>query len=387
MMAEQVLWLFVDLIPQRDQSTLTSTRLKQKSTTTMGKKSKTKAKAGGGGSTKATPSLASSSTGRSPVDGVSTSGGGSSKQNKLKCIRCLAKIKDADKANACLGCSDIYCWRCERKDFDDCWNGGGKGCICPMRRCSQCRSGRTLDDLCEKAGLAKERVNLCRLDTNKLQEVLGGDFRLDVLPIRICNADGCAARECYRCAISAERATGLHVCSLCFKVQCRVCVKEHARTEGAKAVLAVREKAKDGLPLLSSDIFSATAALRSATPDSMLYCESCKAMVCYECIDDIHLQSFVKAGAEMKSKGVDKKTIPVRCLACYYKAKPCTNPDCPNEVGVPTKRCGGCHIDRYCSVGCQAVMYPTHVERCRKIQMKRDERCAGHEKAAAESSD
>jgi hypothetical protein len=60
-----------------------------------------------------------------------------------------------------------------------------------------------------------------------------------------------------------------------------------------------------------------------------------------------------------------------QCSRCYWSAKPCTNPTCPNEVGVPTKRCGGCHIDRYCSVDCQLAAYPAHVNRCHKIQEKR----------------
>ena len=63
------------------------------------------------------------------------------------------------------------------------------------------------------------------------------------------------------------------------------------------------------------------------------------------------------------------------CPSCteekYWSTKPCTNPTCPNEVGVPTKRCGGCHLDRYCSVECQAAAYPDHVARCLKIQAKR----------------
>ena len=36
-----------------------------------------------------------------------------------------------------------------------------------------------------------------------------------------------------------------------------------------------------------------------------------------------------------------------------------------------TKRCGGCHLDRYCSVECQTAMYPDHVGRCKRIQNKR----------------
>lgn len=59
------------------------------------------------------------------------------------------------------------------------------------------------------------------------------------------------------------------------------------------------------------------------------------------------------------------------CAFCHWSSKPCTNPSCPNEIGVPTKRCGGCRIDRYCSVECQAEAHPHHEARCKKIQEKR----------------
>ena len=52
------------------------------------------------------------------------------------------------------------------------------------------------------------------------------------------------------------------------------------------------------------------------------------------------------------------------CMPCYWSSKPCTNPDCPNDVGVPTKRCGGCRRSRYCSKECQIAMWPEHKETC-----------------------
>eukprot|EP00562_Extubocellulus_spinifer_P007670 CAMPEP_0178502746 /NCGR_PEP_ID=MMETSP0696-20121128/17669_1 /TAXON_ID=265572 /ORGANISM="Extubocellulus spinifer, Strain CCMP396" /LENGTH=262 /DNA_ID=CAMNT_0020131825 /DNA_START=118 /DNA_END=906 /DNA_ORIENTATION=- len=52
------------------------------------------------------------------------------------------------------------------------------------------------------------------------------------------------------------------------------------------------------------------------------------------------------------------------CMPCYWSSKPCTNPDCPNEAGVPTKRCGGCRRSRYCSKECQIAMWPEHKKTC-----------------------
>ena len=83
------------------------------------------------------------------------------------------------------------------------------------------------------------------------------------------------------------------------------------------------------------------------------------------------------------SSGVEMMESQYRCSRCYWSTKPCTNPSCPNEVGVPTKRCGGCHIDRYCSIKCQLAAYPTHVKRCQKIQEKRAAVAAQVEEAMA----
>ena len=320
----------------------------------MGKKSK--AKAGGGGSTKALPSLPSSSTAGTPSAGASIGGNvgaaaaGSGKQ-KLKCIRCLANIKDAGKAHACPGCSDIYCWRCDKKDFRECSHASK--CVHPLRRCCRCQIGSTVLALRERAGLPQTDGVLDRLDTNELQEALGGDFRIDALPMRICNTDGCTVWECHQCAVSTCEQTALRVCCRCFKVQCKSCVESQDNAVGLRVFSPLVEQMEKDLS--STDIHTAAMALRSAAPDSMVDCKSCNAVFCYECTDHVHLQTLVRATNEVFRNGEDKITAPINCGTCYYKSKPCTNPDCPNEVGVPTKRCGGCHIDRYCSVECQAA--------------------------------
>ena len=53
--------------------------------------------------------------------GILTSSGGGSK--KQRCVGCLASLRDLAKAHQCPGCSLLYCWRCEKKTFEECPNG------------------------------------------------------------------------------------------------------------------------------------------------------------------------------------------------------------------------------------------------------------------------
>jgi len=315
---------------------------------------------------------------------------------KLRCICCLANLKDQAKAHPCPGCSDVFCWRCERKDFIECSNG--PKCVHPLSRCERCRCGDTLEDLCGWKGLKKAGeappFNLKRLDTNKLRDRIG-DFSLDVLPVRFCETptcsncpDNCDNWECYRCAVSSgSEKTNLEICCRCFKAQCRECLTSLRKLNGA--LLPMEESVKKGGPLSSAEIDSYAAALRSTVPDIMLPCDGdgCPVMICFECIDHVHLRGMVRAVEEelRVPSNYEKRTIPARCGTCYYKAKPCTNPSCPNDAGVPTKRCRACHIDRYCSVECQAAAYPGHVGRCKKIQEKRAEKFGGGQEKVGES--
>ena len=326
----------------------------------MGKKSKAKAKAGGGSSTKALPSPSSSSSGRSPSAGTSIGGNveaaaGKGKQ-KLKCIRCLANIKDADKARACPGCSDIYCWRCEKKDFGECSRGAD--CVRPVRRCERCRWGKTLTAL-----RSTDHVKESEARTNSFET------RVDALPMRLCHTKGCHVWECCPCADRVGSKKALRVCCRCFKAQCAVCLTKSKNEECRVIINPMQNMMRNDVPLTTAHFDSFAATLRSDLPDLMAPCDGCGVDFCFKCADHIHLVSVVK-GIEEKLR-VGKSKSPVRCPTCYYKAKPCTNPTCPNEVGISTKRCGGCHIDRYCSVECQAAAYPGHVERCKKIQEKR----------------
>jgi len=102
-------------------------------------------------------------------------------------------------------------------------------------------------------------------------------------------------------------------------------------------------------------------------------CKHCNLYVCYQCLDD--RSARIVAEAQLAVVFADSTKLdemsPFICTPCYWSSKPCTNPNCPNELGIPTKRCGGCHLDRYCSVECQAAMYPEHVDRCQRIQARR----------------
>ena len=113
--------------------------------------------------------------------------------------------------------------------------------------------------------------------------------------------------------------------------------------------------------------------------DAALYhCAVCQRIrsYCCGCLDDESAHSLLASLLEKRGKGLNG----FQCRSCYWKSKPCTNPSCPNDIGVPTKRCGGCHLDRYCSVECQTAAYPDHVGKCTRIQNKR---AAAAEKKAA----
>jgi len=124
-------------------------------------------------------------------------------------------------------------------------------------------------------------------------------------------------------------------------------------------------------PFAEEDVVTIIEDLRKYA-DEYAYCSHCKLYVCYQCLDYRSARMLAKA---LLGNFADPPKMnempPFICTPCYWSSKPCTNPKCPNEVGIPTKRCGGCHLDRYCSVDCQAAMYPDHVARCQRIQARR----------------
>ena len=126
--------------------------------------------------------------------------------------------------------------------------------------------------------------------------------------------------------------------------------------------------AKGFMPGAADDDRVLRATLKKIAPGVCAPCSSCWAVCCYSCLDG---QSAKNLAQEFLLYRNGEQSCNYRCGKCYWSAKPCTNPKCPNKADTPTKRCGGCHLDRYCSVECQAEMYPDHVAKCQKIQAKR----------------
>ena len=192
--------------------------------------------------------------------------------------------------------------------------------------------------------------------------------------------------------------TALFHCAVCQRIRCYDCktadMNANPPTREVMALIGASAGASAGGDAVTSDqMDAAIQSIRRDTPDKWVACSECNASFCYGCLDDVSARSLMTSWA---SNGQDfgaaalsslltqvpgriKGTNRFQCSACYWKSKPCTNPTCPNEIGVQTKRCGGCHIDRYCSVECQAAAYPDHVEKCNRIQDKRaaDEKKAG----------
>ena len=324
----------------------------------MGKKSRSKA--------------AKSAAGRSGETGGTGAGARAVSIGKQRCVSCLALIKDVSKGHQCPGCcSSLYCWRCEKKLFDACPNG--RGCAQPMRRCHHCTSGRSLsslveqlrwDDLNRNPPPTEEHVELFEKylaynDTNETK------WSADIIPFQVCSGDGCKVSECRRCFTDPSGVYSLMGCVICSgNATCSGCLlafdgrlnsaimKAERRsllvTTGSKA-----DKFKEIRSIFRVDIADILVAC---------FCKGCKFVACIECLDDDSFDRFLAYAFSDGTRGF-------RCNTCY--SKPCTNPNCPKEPGVPTKRCGGCHLDRYCSVECQAAAYPDHVARCKKIQEKR----------------
>ena len=144
-----------------------------------------------------------------------------------------------------------------------------------------------------------------------------------------------------------------------------------AAIEATKNVFRIvySRRSKD---FVEDDVLSLIQIFRG-DESSIAVCRRCSVSYCFQCLDDRFARNVANAflsGIALAKDGILGPTHYL-CPSCYWAAKPCSNPTCPNEVGVPTKRCGGCHLDRYCSVECQAAAYPAHVGRCQKIQEKR----------------
>ena len=300
-------------------------------------------------------------------------GGSAGSSNKAqKCTQCCATVKA--NGQRCPGCSDLYCWRCEKKYFDSCPNGSC--CVHPLRRCIYCLYGQTMqntlatDGLIDGSDLVDEGGGKLRLPAGSFKALKACIERSDELsdgaiPLQVCQKPGCRASACFWC-FHDTNIDSLGYCSLCKIQRCKGCYFSTTQMSGAwKATCMYAASVQnDEVDVTSSKLRELAEDVCSATPDGMLTCRTCEEIFCYECAGIQGLVSLVKCVVLDDAKGV-------KCQRCYWSAKPCSNPTCRNEAGVPTKRCGDCRVARYCSKECQKAAYIGHVNKCRKIQEKR----------------
>ena len=310
--------------------------------------------------------------------GVGTGGGGAggaivtSSKKAQKCVRCFGTVK-ADKGTACPGCSLLYCWRCGKKAFGECSNGSE--CVRPIRRCQNCSDGRTVFRVLEE----KEGVDYLQMYDgdmtmlfdaySRFKKYIEQDDTLSIDAYCLFSCSDCSVQECYHCQHDPipRRLLGCHSCG---RTRCSPCSgKKFMELKKCPEFYELHDSFMSaitrGMPQFSQEMEKLGNRVRGNSVGAISTCPTCKVCICTACMDDKSLESFVVA--MMKSSASS-----YQCSRCYWSAKPCTNPSCPNEVGVPTKRCGDCHIDRYCSVECQAAAYPDHIGRCKKIVAKRD---------------
>lgn len=304
-----------------------------------------------------------------------TSGGGGSSKKAQKCTHCLATIKDMSKGQHCPGCSSLFCWRCERKYFQVCPNE--TDCVHPLRRCADCTFGRTMTRVVAQEGLADEKTRkglgngrdrISNESFRAFSLFIEGDEKLSIEanPFIRCGSNGCWENECISCFSDSRKR--LLCCSKCDKVRCRFCCQSSLDNSAACKEL---ERLTSRKFLSSAEIAYYAEKLVRTSPDAVMKCELCEEDYCYECVGEVE----VRAWAKKFRYGVNG--IQEKCERCYWSDKPCTNPNCPNEVGVPTKRCGDCHRARYCSKQCQIAAYPMHQDKCRKLKEKRAAREVG----------
>ena len=304
----------------------------------MGKKSKSKSK------------IAAAASVPSAEDAIVPAGGG---KKKARCTSCFCIIK---RGESCISCDAAFCWRCEAKYFVACPNG--EACLAPMRRCSACVKGQSLRRIFEQQigeELEPGDINNIELLRKFKAFVSSNDRLLKSRPFIACDPllERCQTQECAFCFESNQRQ--ISHCIKCGKHKCRKCT---ASLASDMAILEnYQQKVERGE---EGDNDAMLEAMTNFAENIMSQCKSCGDVYCPSCITVKEMCSSEDGGFE--------------CSKCYFSRKPCTNPNCPQELGVPTKRCGACHIDRYCSVDCQAAMYPAHVGRCQKIQEKRAER-------------
>ena len=291
---------------------------------------------------------------------------------KLKCIHCLCNIKQG-KGTSCPGCSLIFCWRCEKKYFEECPNGDE--CVKPIRRCSKCADASNafalLNEMDGIDGLPAKAKGQATIITKEIFAMLerrvqaDDKLSMDFMPrVRCVGSADCRVQECYRCCIATHVSTRLESCVACRKTRCAPCRKSSDASREAALLAAHNVLIGRSLDFCKDDLLAVMPYLR-LDEDSFAICRHCHVPYCFQSLDDRFARNVTAALLTSIASEIRGKDCPVYylCSACYWSTKPCTNPTCPNETGVPTKRCGGCHLDRYCSAECQAAAYPDHMIR------------------------
>lgn len=249
----------------------------------------------------------------------------------------------------CPGCAAIFCSRCEVKVGGCC--PAGDNCIRPTWRCFDCIRGETvqkkLTDMARDGKLTNEEIG--EINEGKNSAVSNEHYKItipmrhfdricgdnpELLPLIICTADGCHTSLCRFCRDRDEekaRKFGkfprILQCKKCSTTRCLTCISSQGDA-------------------------------------TIVRCMNCTDQYCLDCADP-----------DWIPRRVGNETICQPCM--YWSAKPCTNPDCPNEIGtVPTKRCGDCRCARYCSKKCQVAMRSTHKDECAKMMKKREKKIA-----------
>ena len=262
--------------------------------------------------------------------------GGDTGKKPKKCVRCLASLKDTSKAHQCPGCLELYCWRCERKNFEQCPNG--ENCVHPISRCFNCANARTLESL-----LKSGRIEIPELLPGEKLMTKGANgatlfnasfFRhfeefvnrkdnnltFDALPLRNCLGQGCQIMECYRCLVAPENIS-LQRCSICEKSRCHDCcespMKKLLSGDHTTVMLIAAAEAYTNMNDMSLHIAAKT--LREEVPDLYANCGECLSSTCYQCLDDGMMGMCASTLFDIISAKVSgtEASASFKCTRCY----------------------------------------------------------------------
>mmetsp|Transcript_241 Transcript_241/g.530 ORF Transcript_241/g.530 Transcript_241/m.530 type:complete len:303 (+) Transcript_241:120-1028(+) len=259
-----------------------------------------------------------------------------------RCAKCASFVRT--NGQTCPGCTRIFCRRCSGH-FGRCLR---LDCPSPTMRCPDCLGGATVEKMMKRGdipndtlppdGMIRETDVAFLLPPSTLATIMR--VAPDAAPMSECGNEGCIHAVCQLCRGGLPSRDPMYTCKACRHESCRACVL---------SVSAFEERHDEG---------------RRIRSDAFLRCTKCFICFCGDCGDSAGLRWHVTGRS-----GPDQM-----CTRCYWTTKPCTNPDCPNKAGVPTKRCGDCRRARYCSKECQIAMWPEHKLECSRLRAEKDEK-------------